>query len=461
MTIFTVDRYGRPGMPTFNIKKIRRFLGCGKAEIFRYHPFTVRLLYAESLDVQPVEMCIDAGDGHIGISVKSRKHEFVHSQYDPLPDEKERHEDRRRYRRMRRNRLRFRKPRFDNRRKPEDWLAPTVEHKKDLHVGLAVMFKCVCPLTSVTVETGSFDTQELEAIERGLPLPKGTDYQQGPRYRVNTLRDAVFYRDGHTCRLCGGKGKVLRMHHAGYWRGDHSDRMGNLITLCTGCHTAANHKKGGPLYGWKPKVMPMKGAAFMNQVRFRVVEETGEKTGLPVNVTWGSATKTARKYFCIRKTHANDAFVMGVFHPAHRCREQAFCKQRRNERRLQKFYDAVYTDIRDGKEKSGQELSCGRTKRSEPRRSERDLRPFRGHKVKKGHITIRRQRTQIKPGSQVRYGNEILLVHGTHTRRDKKSGQVNTNVEFTHPAKNGRKSADLRKVTVIREQYTNAWRRVT
>ena len=61
----------------------------------------------------------------------------------------------------------------------------------------------------------------------------------------------------------------------------------------------------------------------------------------------------------------------------------------------------------------------------------------------------------------MRYDNEILLVHGTHTRRDKKSGQVNTNVEFTHPAKNGRKSADLRKVTVIREQYTNAWRRVT
>ena len=179
MTIFTVDRYGRPGMPTFNIKKIRRFLKSGKAEIFRHHPFTVRLLYAESLDVQSVEMCIDAGDRHIGISVISRKHEFAHSQYDPLPDEKERHEDRRRYRRMRRDRLRCRKPRFDNRRKPEDWLAPTVEHKKDLHVGLAVMFKCVCPLTSVTVETGSFDTQELERApaSKGDGLPTGAALQ--------------------------------------------------------------------------------------------------------------------------------------------------------------------------------------------------------------------------------------------------------------------------------------------
>jgi len=461
VTIFTVDRSGRPGMPTFNIRKIRRFLECGKAEIFRYHPFTVKLLYAESLDVQPVEMCIDAGDKHIGISVKSQKHEFVHSQYDPLPCEKERHEDRRRYRRMRRNRLRCRKPRFDNRYKTDGWLAPTVEHKKNLHVNLAVMFKGVCPLTSITVETGAFDTQALEAIERGLPLPEGTDYQQGPRYRMNTLRDAVFHRDSHTCRLCGGKGKVLRMHHVGYWKGDHSDRMGNLVTLCTECHTAANHKKGGPLYGWKPKVMPMKGAAFMNQVRFRIVEEIGEKTGLPVKVTWGSATKTVRKYYCIRKTHANDAFMMGAFHPAHRCGEQVFCKQRRNDRRLQKFYDAAYTDIRDGKEKSGQVLSCGRTKRSEPRRSARNLRLFRGHKVKKGHITIRRQRTQIKPGSQVRYGNETLVVHGTHTRRNKKSGQVSIRVEFTHPAKNGRKSADLRKMTVVRNQYLNAWKRVT
>ena len=111
---FTVDKYGRPGMPTFNIKKIRKLLKSGKAQIICHHPFTVKLLYAEKLDTQPVEICLDTGDKHIGVSVKSEKHEFVHAQYDPLPDEKERHDDRRRYRRTRRNRLRYRKPRFDN-----------------------------------------------------------------------------------------------------------------------------------------------------------------------------------------------------------------------------------------------------------------------------------------------------------------------------------------------------------
>ena len=114
MVTFTVDKYGRPGMPTYNIKKIRKLLKSGKAQIICHHPFTVKLLYAEKLDTQPVEICLDTGDKHIGVSVKSEKHEFVHAQYDPLPDEKERHDDRRRYRRTRRNRLRYRKPRFDN-----------------------------------------------------------------------------------------------------------------------------------------------------------------------------------------------------------------------------------------------------------------------------------------------------------------------------------------------------------
>ena len=65
----------------------------------------------------------------------------------------------------------------------------------------------------------------------------------------------------------------------------------------------------------------MKGAAFMNQVRSRIVDELRKKTGLPAHDTWGSATKAVRKSLCVRKTHANDVFVMGSFHPAHRCRE--------------------------------------------------------------------------------------------------------------------------------------------
>ena len=416
MPAFTVDKHGRPGMPTFNVKKIRKFLKSGKAEVFCYRPFTVRLLYADSLDTQPVELCIDAGNRHIGVSVKSEKHEFVHAQYDPLPNEKERHDSRRQYRRTRRSRKRYRKPRLDNRKRGAGSFAPSVEHKKDLHVSIAKMYKKVCPLTEITVETASFDTQALESIEKGLPLPEGKGYQQGPRYRLNTLRDAVFFRDGHKCQLCGSTDKPLRVHHLGYWKGDHTDRMSGLVTLCTDCHTPANHKKGGPLYGWEPRTKPMRGAAFMNQVRYRIVSELKEKTGLPVHITFGSATKTARQALCIEKAHANDAFVMGSFHPRHRQKEEVYIKRRRNNRILSRFYDARYMDIRDGKAKSGQELSCGRTCRSESRRSDRDQRIFRGHKVRKGRVSIRKRRYSIQPGTLLMYQGRKVTARGVHCR---------------------------------------------
>ena len=462
MVTFTVDKYGRPGMPTFNIKKVRKLLKSGKAEIFCYHPFTIKLLYADELDIQPVEICLDTGDKHIGVSVKSEKHEFVHAQCEPLPDEKERRDDRRCYRRTRRNRKRYRKPRFDNRRKDKGWLAPTVEHKKDLHVSVVKRYMKVCPIVRIIAEVGTFDTQLIEAAESGKPLPKGTDYQRGPGYLRNTLRDAVFYRDGYRCLLCGSTEGPFGVHHVGYWKGDHTDRMGNLATLCIkNCHIPSNHQKGGPLWGWKPRIRPMTGAAFMNTVRWKIIEDLEEEAGLSVTTTYGSMTKTMRKLFCIDKGHANDAFVMGSFHPKHRQREAVYEKCRRNDRVLSKFYDAVYTDTRGGKVKKGQELSCGRTKRKELRHSEKDLRIFRGHKVKKGHVSVRAQRAQLKPGSIVLYEGERLIVHGTHTKKDKKTGKVNTNVEFEAPAKNGKKSTDLKNLKVVRKEFINAWKHIS
>ena len=416
VTIYTVDRHGRPGMPTFNVKKVRRLLKSGRAEIFCYRPFTIKLLYADSLDVQPVELCMDTGDRHIGISVKSEKHEYAHVQLDPLPDEKERHDSRRMYRRQRRSRLRCRKPKSDNKSKGKGMLAPSLQHKKELHLQAAERYCRVCPIREIVVETGSFDTQALEAVEKGLPLPEGTGYQKGPRYRLNTLRDAVFFRDGHKCRLCGRADRPLRVHHLGYWKGDHTDRMSGLVTLCTDCHTPANHKKGGPLYGWEPEVRPMRGAAFMNSVRWQLARELKERTGLPVHTTYGSATKTARQALCIEKTHANDAFVMGDLHPRHRSKEKVFKKRRRNNRVLEKFYDARYADVRDGKIKCGQELSCGRTKRCEPRNSEKDLRMYRGHKVKKGRVSVRRRRYSIQPGTLLMYQGRKVTAKGVHCR---------------------------------------------
>lgn len=53
------------------------------------------------------------------------------------------------------------------------------------------------------------------------------------------------------------------------------------------------------------------------------------KKALPdveIHLTYGAATKVRRKELDIKKSHVNDAFVMGNFHPGHRARPQIYQK---------------------------------------------------------------------------------------------------------------------------------------
>ena len=222
MLTYVLAADGSPLMPTYNISKVRRMLKDGRAVIAGHKPgFTIRLTYAlpdqKTPHTQKIELCEDTGYQHIGVSVKSKKHEYVHLQVDTLADEKNHHDAQRRYRRNRRNRLRYRAPRFDNRThsKKPGWIAPSLQHKADIHVRLVSTFQKVLPICDVYLEVGTFDTQVLEAKEKGLPIPEGSDYQHGTRYGIATLREAVFYRDGYKCQCCGKgikDGRILRVH---------------------------------------------------------------------------------------------------------------------------------------------------------------------------------------------------------------------------------------------------------
>lgn len=126
--VCVLSNSGERLMPTFRLGKVRRLLKDRKAKIVKHHPFTIQLLYDSKTNTQPIEICEDVGYNYIGISVKSESHEYVSAQYDTLQDEKEHHDDCRMHRRTRRNRLRYRKPRFDNRKRGEGWLAPSLKH---------------------------------------------------------------------------------------------------------------------------------------------------------------------------------------------------------------------------------------------------------------------------------------------------------------------------------------------
>mgnify|MGYP002671980843 CR=1 FL=1 len=448
-TVAVISASGKKLMPT-NSYRARKLLKSKRAVIHKYRPvFTIKLVDRADGHTQPIEYKCDTGYQYIGISICSSTKEFVNEQRDLLKDEVERHNDSRKYRRTRRNRLRYRKARWYNRKGliSKDGFAPSIRNKRDAHIRLYEEYCKIFPITKAAFEMGQFDTQVLKAIEEGHPIPEGIDYQKGEQYGYATLREAVFARDNYTCICCGKSaikdGVKLRIHHIGYLSGDRSNRMANLGSVCESCHTSKNHKPGGKLYNLKPRLKTFKGATFMTMVRYSMLKQLKATTpDVGIRVTYGAATKLARTELNIKKTHSNDAYCMGEFHPKHRSDFKHYKKCRRNNRVLSRFYDAKYRDLRDGSVKTGSQLSCGRTSRKISRHTELDERTYRGHKISKGRVSTRKQHYSLRPGDKVLFEGQKYFAVGIQSN--------GTSVKLA----NG-KTCSLKKVRVL--QHCNAW----
>ncbi len=420
--VAVVGNTGTRLMPVHEAKA-RKLLNKKRAKIYKHNPFTIQLLDREDGTTQPMEYKCDTGYDHIGISICTEKKEIVHDERDLIGQESERHNDQRKYRRIRRNRkTRYRKPRFNNRKGmvAKDGFAPSMRNKRDRHVDLYKMFAAVMPITHATFEMGQFDTQLLKAIEKGEPVPVGADYQHGERYMTETLREAVFTRDNHTCAICGRGIKqhaIMHAHHVGYWKGDRTNRIGNMLTVCEKCHTSKNHKPSGKLYGLEPVHKSFKGATFMTMVRYDMFERIkAVDPNVECHIAYGAMTKLERRELGIKKTHANDAYAMGKFHPKWKADFKHYQKRRRNNRILEKFYDAKIVDTRTGEIAPGASLGCERTKRSIPRNNPGSLRKFRGIKVSKGKRVVRNTRYPIQPGDRVLIDGKWKITAGSHCK---------------------------------------------
>jgi len=390
-------------MPT-NPRKARLLLKDGKAKIAKRAPFTIQLNYGSSGYKQSITLGVDAGYQNIGFSAVTDKEELLSGEATLLSGMSERITERAMYRRQRRHRKQHRKPRFDNRRRSKGWLAPSIQHKFDTHLRLVDLIKSILPITRVVVEVASFDIQKIKN-----PQIEGNDYQKGEQSGYWNLREYILHRDKHNCQnpdcTSKAKRKALQVHHIGYWKSDRSDRPGNLITLCTKCHTPRNHKEKGFLYGWQPKLKSFRAETFMSTVRWRLVN------ALKCDYTYGYITKGRRIALKLPKTHYHDAFVIAGGTTQTRVNPIFMEQIRRNNRSLQKFYDAKYIDIRIGEKVSGQTLNNGRRTRNK-NLSDENLRIYRGQKVHKGRVSIRRQRYQFQPKDIVIYEKRKYQVKG-------------------------------------------------
>jgi len=144
----------------------------------------------------------------------------------------------------------------------------------------------------------------------------------------------------------------------------------------------------------------------MSTVRWRMIKRFKEKfPDVEVNYTYGYLTKNTRIEFGIEKSHSNDAFVIAGGTSESQSKAFEIIQVKRNNRSLEKFYDAWYIDVRTGKKVSGQDLSLQRRGKRLDENTE-NLRVYRGHKVKKGRQSVRKKRYPFQPKDTVVYSGK-------------------------------------------------------
>ena len=295
--VYVLNKNGRPLMPCSS-RKARMLLSEGKAVVVKRTPFVVRLIHGSSGYVQPVALGVDSGFTHVGLSAVTNTAEVYAADVELRKDLVDLNSERRMFRRNRRNRKTwYRQPRFDNRRKPEGWLAPSIQHKLDSHKKLIAGIKSILPVSRVIIEVAAFDIQRIKN-----PSIEGCGYRNGDQAGFWNVREYVLYRDGHKCQApkCSRKDKILNVHHI-EGRKTGGNRPDNLITLCESCHD--KHHKGLMDLITK-RSNGFKAETFMSMVRWRLVNETG------VDHTYGYITKTNRIALGLAKSHVNDAYVI-------------------------------------------------------------------------------------------------------------------------------------------------------
>ena len=418
MSVYVINKRNKPLMPTTE-RKARKLLKQKKAKVIEIKPFTIQLLYATGETKQDITLGIDSGYNNIGFSAITNKKELIVGEFKLLQGMKERLLEKSMYRKIRRNRLRYRKPRWNNRTKSKQkgWLAPSLKHKLDSHIKFINSLYEILPITKCVVEIANFDIQKMKNDNIS-----GVEYQQGDMMGFWNLREYVLHRDDHKCQNpnCKNKDKnpILEVHHIKYKSLGGVNNKNNLITLCNKCHTPANHKKGHFLYNWcqeGKKVRGFKDATFMSMIRWYLVNKLKEKYN-NVSFTYGYITKNHRIQNNIQKSHYNDAFCIAKGIDQIRSNKVWQLQQyKRNNRSLEKFYDAKYIDNRTGKKVSGAELFNGRRIRNKDKNSE-NLHKYRGKKIKSGQRRIRKQKYFYQPNDLVKYDNRIYTVRGIQNK---------------------------------------------
>ncbi|MEV1173706.1 RNA-guided endonuclease IscB [Nonomuraea sp. NPDC049784] len=189
--VFVLDKQGHPLQPC-TPARARKLLAAGRAVVARHTPFVIRLKdrTVEASQVDGVQVGVDPGSKHTGIAVFTERAGERQGRFAIQLDHRgatirKKVQQRAAYRRGRRSRnLRYRAPRFYNRRRPDGWLAPSLRHRVETTVSWIGRLSRWAPVRAVHVERTAFDTHAMSADR---PLV-GVEYQHGTLQRTRTDR---------------------------------------------------------------------------------------------------------------------------------------------------------------------------------------------------------------------------------------------------------------------------------
>ena len=316
--VFVLSSDGQPLDPC-HPPRARQLLTSGRAAVWRRYPFTIRLknrTAAESV-THPHRLKLDPGSKTTGIAVVGEESgrvvwagELTHRGQairNALLS-------RRAIRSSRRQRkTRYRKPRFLNRRRPEGWLAPSLQHRVETTLTWVNRLRRFVPITAISTELVRFDTQLLENA-----AISGVEYQQGTLAGYE-VREYLLERWGRRCAYCGAKDVPLQIEHIVPRVRGGSDRISNLTLACEPCNQQKGiqtaEEFGHPAIQAQAR-QPLKDAAAVNTTRWALYQQL-IATGLPVEVGTGGRTKFNRTCLGLEKAHWTDAACVCASTPDH------------------------------------------------------------------------------------------------------------------------------------------------
>ena len=220
---------------------------------------------------------------------------------------------RRNYRRTRRNRLRYRKPRFNNRCRPAGWLPPSLmSNLNTIHKWTDLLCK-LYPVAVINIEYNKFDMQKMVN-----PKTHGVEYQHGTLHGWQ-VKNYLMDKHNGTCAYCDKKTGRMEIDHVVPKSNQGSNRISNLVLACCDCNeNKSNLTLEQFLYNDSKRIsniraqlkQSLSGAAHVNVMLPRLVRELNEK-GYDVIEHDAATTSWNRKQLGIPKSHCYDAMLLG------------------------------------------------------------------------------------------------------------------------------------------------------